>query len=326
MNKHLHNIFLVALILAFTTSLVASPHQIARADGSISLTALGSAYLQDFDSLVNTGTSSIVPVGWSFLESGTNANMLYTAGTGSSNTGDTYSFGAAGSTERAFGGLLSSALIPTIGASFVNNTGFTVNELIISYTGEQWRLGTTARVDRIDFQFSLDATSLTTGTWTDVNVLDFMSPYIGTVGLLDGNAAEYRTALSYTILGLSIPDSASFWIRWSDFNASGADDGLSVDEFSLTPTLDSAPLVSSTTPTSNASGVLMDTDITISFNEPVDVAGAWFEISCASSGEHTALATGGPVSFTLNPDVDFKSNESCSVTIFATQVGDQRFN
>lgn len=136
------------------------------AAGTISLTTLGSAYTQDFNTLANSLTSSSVPTGWDFAESGTNANTTYTAGTGSGTAGDTYSFGAAGSTERAFGGLQSGSLNPTIGASFTNNTGSTVTSLLISYTGEQWRIGnsSTARDDRLDFQYSLDATSLITGT------------------------------------------------------------------------------------------------------------------------------------------------------------------
>src|SRR5207237_10685801 len=44
-----------------------------------------------------------------------------------------------------------------------------------------------------------------------------------------------RTTLAATISGLSIPTSTPFWIRWNDPNASGADDGLGVDDFSLTP-------------------------------------------------------------------------------------------
>ena len=70
---------------------------------------------------------------------GTANNGLYSTGTGSGNTGDTYSFGAASSAERAFGGLLSGSLTPIIGASFTNNTGDTITALDISYTGEMWR-------------------------------------------------------------------------------------------------------------------------------------------------------------------------------------------
>lgn len=100
-----------------------------RAAGTISLTLFGVAHTQDFDTLAGSGTSSTVPTGWDFSESGTDANTLYTAGTGSSNTGDSYSFGSTGSTDRAFGGLQSGTLIPTIGASFTNNTGGAIGSL-----------------------------------------------------------------------------------------------------------------------------------------------------------------------------------------------------
>ena len=55
----------------------------------------------------------------------------------------------------------------------------------------------------------------------------------------------------------------------------------------------------------------------------MDVTGAWFDITCTSSGTHTAAVTGGPTSFTLNPDADFANSETCTVMIFAAQVADQ---
>jgi len=203
--------------------------------GTVSLGAINTASTENFDTLASTSTSSTLPVGWFFDEAGTNANTTYNSSTGSNNAGDTYSFGAANSTERAFGTLQSGALIPTIGAAFTNNTGQTITALAIAYTGEQWRLGTAGRADRLDFQYSLDATSLTTGAWTDVDALDFTSPNTTTTGTLDGNAAANRTSISATIGALAIAPGATFWIRWTDFNASGADDGLAVDEFSITP-------------------------------------------------------------------------------------------
>ena len=149
-----------------------SPATRAQA-GSAILTAMDIPYVQDFNTLASSGTSSSLPAGWEFVEAGTNANTIYTAGTGSGNAGDTYSFGGAGSTERAFGGLQSGSLIPTIGAVFTNSTGQTITSLDISYTGEQWRLGATGRADRLDFQYSLDATILerrnagsTSSCWT----------------------------------------------------------------------------------------------------------------------------------------------------------------
>jgi hypothetical protein len=182
MNKSGLKVFSVITILALM--LVALPMQSVQAlgggSGSVSLTTLGTAYTQDFNTLANTGTANNLTInGWYLNEAGTSAsnNGLYAAGTGSSTTGDTYSFGAAASTERAFGGLLSGTLNPTIGASFTNNTGSTVTALDVSYAGEMWRAGVTNRnaADRLDFQLSTDATSLTTGTWTDYDSLDFNS-------------------------------------------------------------------------------------------------------------------------------------------------------
>ena len=114
---------------------------------------------------------------------------------------------------------MSGTLNSTIGAQFTNNTGSTVTALDVSYTGEMWRAGVTNRnaADRLDFQLSTDATSLTTGTWVDYNSLDFNSANINaTAGALNGNAAGNQAAVSFSITGLSIPNGASFWIRWNE--------------------------------------------------------------------------------------------------------------
>ena len=203
---------------------------------TISLSALGASACENFNTLASTGTSSTTPNGWTFAESGTGANTTYTAGTGSSTTGDTFSFGATSNPERAFGELTTGSLSSMIGSSFTNNTGQTITSLAISYTGEQWRLGALNRTDRLDFQYSTDATSLTTGTWTDVNALDFTAPVQGpTTGALDGNASANRTSVNATITGLNIAHGANFWIRWNSIDAGSSDDGLAIDDFCLTP-------------------------------------------------------------------------------------------
>ncbi|WP_250632673.1 YDG domain-containing protein, partial [Rhodoflexus caldus] len=200
---------------------------------AISLTT--APYTQDFNSLANTGTSNTtVPFGWYFAESGTAANAAYRADDGGSNTGDTYSYGDTGSNERAFGGLQSGSLVPVIGAAITNNTGAPITSLRILYKGELWRVGTASREDRLDFQYSTDATGLTSGTWTGVSQLNFstlnpaLASYVGTTGAKDGNVAS--VSIVHTITGLNIPDGATFWIRWSDFNAAGSDDGLAIDD------------------------------------------------------------------------------------------------
>ena len=256
----------------------------------VSLTAAGSQYTQDFNSLALTGTSSTLPSGWFLSESGANANTTYTAGTGSANSGDTYSFGPAGSNDRAFGTLQSGSLVPTIGACFTNNTGVTVTSLNISYTGEQWRLGTSPRAeaDRLDFQYSLSATSLTSGTYTPVPSLSFSAPNLsGTVGALNGNLAANRSAISGTISGVTIPNGTTIWVRWSDFNVSGADDGLAVDDFSFTPVASSTPILSINDVTiQEGNGGATNFTFTVSLSTPA-AAPVTFDIATA---DNSALA------------------------------------
>ncbi|MBN2392270.1 MAG: ExeM/NucH family extracellular endonuclease [Anaerolineae bacterium] len=103
-----------------------------------------------------------------------------------------------------------------------------------------------------------------------------------------------------------------------------AGERLMVDDFEMTDyTGEAAPAVSTTTPASGVTGVAVDADISVTFSEAVNVAGSWYLISCASSGAHTAAVTGGPTTFTLNPDSDFANGESCTVTLYAAQITDQ---
>lgn len=206
----------------------------------VSLTTTGAAYTQNFDTLSNTAgstTNNLTITGWFMTESGGGArdNEQYAVDNGASTTGDTTSFGAAAATDRALGGLRSGTLIPIFGACFTNNTGTTIGSANVAYTGEEWRLGTAARTDQINFEYSTNATDLVTGTWTNVAALNFVTPDTATTGAKNGNAAADRTALTSSISSLGIPNGATFWIRWTDTDASGADDGLAVDDFSLTP-------------------------------------------------------------------------------------------
>lgn len=206
----------------------------------ISITQLNTAIDQNFDTLAISGTSnpvSSLPNGWTFVETGGDTN--YAADNGTLNSGNTYSYGATGSSERALGSLASNAVQSQFGAAFVNNTGATITSLTIAYTGEQWRFGgrtgNPVPADEIDFAYSSDASDLTTGTWTNVPALNFPSPNLaGTAGARDGNDPSNRTAIATTVNGLNIPNGQTFWIRWSDPNITGSDDALAVDDFSIT--------------------------------------------------------------------------------------------
>src|SRR5438046_2562266 len=95
---------------------------------AITLNQFNLALTEDFDTLANASTSSVVPAGWELNETGSGANTTYSAGTGSSSTGNTYSFGATSATDRAFGSLRTSSVISTIGTVVTNNTGATITQ------------------------------------------------------------------------------------------------------------------------------------------------------------------------------------------------------
>ncbi len=192
---------------------------------------------QDFNALARTGTTgSALPAGWEFAEVGSAANTTYGVGSGTSATGNTYSFGITNDSDRAFGGLLSGTLAPLIGASFENGGTTMIQDLAISYFGEQWRVGTANRPDRLDFQYSRNAASLTTGTWVDFDSLDFLRTGSTTTGSVNGNLAANRQNLSAVLSGINLAVGDTFWIRWSDFDATSFDDGLAVDDFQITAT------------------------------------------------------------------------------------------
>jgi hypothetical protein len=86
--------------------------QVAKAATTYSY--VSGTYTQNFNSLGTSATNTVTGGdlslitsssldGWSFLEGASNANTIITAGTGSSNTGDTYNFGAASASDRALG-------------------------------------------------------------------------------------------------------------------------------------------------------------------------------------------------------------------------------
>jgi hypothetical protein len=237
----------------------------------------GAPYSQNFNTLANSGTANVLDIqGWLLNETGGGArdNELYAADNGGSNTGDTYSYGTTASSDRAFGSLQSGTLISTMGAFFINNTGSTILRIKITYKGEQWRLGAINRSDRLDFQYSLDASSLMVGTWTDFDQLDFSSPFTTTAGALDGNAAANSRQVVFTLTDLNIPNGGLFYIRWNDVNASGSDDGLAIDDFIIetNPVDVSGPVVTALSPLHGAINLQPTFTASISFDENIQKA------------------------------------------------------
>lgn len=89
------------------------------------------------------------------------------------------------------------------------------------------------------------------------------------------------------------------------------------------PGADAAPTVSSTVPANTAVGVSPDSNLTVTFSEPVNATTLSFTVNCAASGVHAVGVSASPATtFTVDPAVDFAANESCAVVVVASQVTD----
>jgi Thrombospondin type 3 repeat len=201
------------------------------AHAQISLTALGQTYTQNFDTLAALNTGTTLPAGWAFAESGPSADDRYRADSGTSTAGDTYSYGPA-TEDRAFGTFRNGLAASTIGAHFRNDTGSAITRMVVHYNSELWRAGQAFSGDHLDFQYSTDATSLTTGTWTDRNSLDaFTFNSLMATGPTNGNISRNFVD---GVVPVTLANGADLWIRWTDFDV-GAQDGIGIDDLSVTP-------------------------------------------------------------------------------------------
>lgn len=216
-----------------------------KLNAQVSYPTQGSLYSQNFDGLFsvvptnNTITAgAILPAGWSFLEAGANANTTLRVDPGTQGTGDTYLFGATASNERAFGSYASGSLSNQFGIQLINNSGSTINSFTITYDGEQWKDGGsgTAVFNKLTFSYAFGAASLTNGTYQNTTALDFTALVNNTSAdaAKDGNNASFRTAGITTTISDPWTAGTSLWLRWSDLNETGNDDGLAIDNFSLT--------------------------------------------------------------------------------------------
>ena len=214
---------------------------------AISLSA--GTHVQNFDALATNGTANpwrdnSTLLGWYAAKSVAPTNITtYRASDGSDTAGALYSFGASASTERALGSI-GSGSVGTIsyGLGFTNDTGASVSNFVVSYTGEQWRDSSSFNTNTLTFWSRVNATAITNpepGTvtnWTAHPSLDFASPTVTGAGVaINGNAVTNRRVFaSVPLPGLSVPPGHCVFFRWQDPDNPGTDEGVAVDDLSVT--------------------------------------------------------------------------------------------
>lgn len=85
---------------------------------------------------------------------------------------------------------------------------------------------------------------------------------------------------------------------------------------------EAAPAVSAVAPPGGAADVALNSDVVVTFSEPVGVAAGWFDITCDLGGPVAATVTGGPTTWTIDPGADFLPDDGCALSVFAAKVTD----
>jgi uncharacterized repeat protein (TIGR01451 family) len=264
---------------------------VPAAGAQVSLSTTGVPVTQNFDGLANTGTN----ITWtdnSTIAGWYSTRVAYNSGTGSSNAGALYSFGAASAADRALGGIGSGGTGTFYWAvRLVNNTGNPLSSLDISYMGEQWRDGGAATpvAQTMVFEYQVatagtitDADTPSTG-WTAFTSLDFTSPVFvntATGAAVDGNVA---TTLRSANLAVAVAAGQEIWLRWRDVNDGGNDHGLAVDTFSVTANGGPPANVLNVNDVTLAEGNAGTTSFffTVSLSAPAGPGGVTFDIATA---------------------------------------------
>ena len=198
----------------------------------IGLIGVNIPYNEDFSGMGAISTDYLP--GWTAMNINNGQPLVMSISNGSNNQGNVYNIGATGDDERSFGTLADASVTPALGAFFQNNTGSTVSKISIQVKMEQWRLSGNAGVtESVAFYYSLDATSLNTGTWTAVSALNLNEKLTSASSNLpvNGNLAANYTNMANIISGFNWANGANLWIKWVDNNDSGSNGMYAIDNF-----------------------------------------------------------------------------------------------
>lgn len=227
--------------------------------GPVNYSLSGSTYSQNFNTLPSSGSFTVPTpgpnytgstpvnagssVGWQYGSLSGTTRFIVGDGSGATPTGGTYSMGTTSNSDRALGVFASSSSTSMFGVIIRNNTSEVLQNVSISFTGEQWRRGN-GLSNALTFQYTLNGTDISTGTYTIVPELTFNSPNISATAnsALNGNDPANRTAISYSFtLNQNWLPGQVLVLRWTDSNDPSDDDFIGIDDFSFIATAPQAP-------------------------------------------------------------------------------------
>ncbi|HKE57062.1 MAG TPA: DNA/RNA non-specific endonuclease, partial [Pyrinomonadaceae bacterium] len=250
----------------------------------------GSTYLNDFVELYNPSGNTFDLTGWS---------LQYTSA-----TGDSWDF-----TKQPLGGTIAPGEYYLIALGSGNGDGIALPAANI--VGEINMSGTTGKVALVSNFESLEGVC----PLGDPDIVDFVGYGTGANCAETANAPAPSNTTSILRLNNGATDTDN---NSNDFVAGAPNPRRTA------PIVELGPMVFNTDPRNNGINAPRDASLTVTFTEPVNVVGNWFNISCASTGLHNdATVAGSSKVYVITPNVNFLANEQCTATILKDQVHDQ---
>ncbi|MDR6966764.1 hypothetical protein J2X31_000762 [Flavobacterium arsenatis] len=184
--------------------------------------------------------TSTLPTGWAYSFTGATAYRGRTNSVGTNN--GVYAFGT--NPDYSLGAFRTGSNVHTYTVSFTNNSGSTITSISVAWNYEQWTFANASG-------WNVTGTGQLASN-TTLNAADFVGSATGSAGA--------STPISLNLTGLNITNGQSFGITFSTTDASGADNGISIDDFSITAT--GAPACSA--PTTEATNIGFSSVLTTS--------------------------------------------------------------
>ncbi|GAB3859993.1 hypothetical protein GCM10028822_37440 [Hymenobacter terrigena] len=213
--------------------------------GTVRLTAAGSLQLPSL-----AGVYAAAQADAQFGSRSASPDSLV-ANDGSNVAGNYYHFGAAGSSDRSFGGIAESGAYTGtgfVGIRLRNDASVTIQNLEVQYAMEQWYNSGNAAAAYVNVAYrkSSGATGenmaqLINGAvgdaWTAVPALTVQAPSTGTtIQNRDGNAASNRRVAQAILTGIDLAPGQEIMLRWDYvLNPTTNGNGVSIDDVVITP-------------------------------------------------------------------------------------------
>ncbi|MCU1228375.1 MAG: polymorphic outer membrane protein [Acidobacteria bacterium] len=151
---------------------------------------------------------------------------------------------------------------------------------------------------------------------TDTDIVDFIG--YGTANCSEGNSTATAPANSTGAMYRASNGNVDTNVNGADFSTAAANPRRT------SPIQELGPSVVNVDPRNNNAIAPRDANLVITFSEPVDVSGSWYDINCNTTGNHASatVAGSGTRIVTIIPNVNFVAGEQCTAQLFKDFIHD----